>query len=80
MCSYVTLCGEISRKGAKLAKAVGFLCLFFVFLSATLSQRRWVLVYASPLLPFVSFVVNVLPYVVYFTHGVAGDHPQNKNL
>jgi len=38
----------ISRKGAKLAKTVCFLCLFFGFLSATLSQRLWVLIYASP--------------------------------
>jgi len=50
----------VSRKAAKFAKAAGFLCLFFVFLSATLSQRLWVLVTLRLLFSFVSFVVNVL--------------------
>jgi len=60
---YVFLCDLmwfISRKGAKLAKAADFLCLFCVFLRAALSQRlcglnsRFAFCFS-----FVSFVVKI---------------------
>jgi len=55
---YVFLCDLmwfISRKGAKLAKAAGFLCLFCVLLSAALSQRLCELIHAPPFAFFCFF-------------------------
>jgi len=79
MCFFCSFCGEdgalfISRKGAKLAKAVGVLCVFCMFLSAALSQRLRVLITLRLLLSFVSFVVKMC--VVYFSQRrrVRGDY------
>jgi len=55
LCVLCDLMWFISRKGAKLAKAVGLLCLFCVFLSAALAQRLCGLIHASPFAFFCFF-------------------------